>query len=197
MNYNDNDIMKLHSMNPSDFLSPEEKSQLSEIFSQVGMEDWVLDTNDTSVKLKVKYINKSSNDDPKYQKLGDSGFDFRANLSEPKELQPLERFLIPTGLYFQIPNGFELQVRPRSGLALNNGITVLNTPGTVDAGYRGEVKVLLINLSNTPFTIESGDRIAQGVIAPVQYLKTTMLAKANSLDDSDRGVGGFGSTGKK
>ena len=103
--------------------------------------------------------------------------------------------MVPTGLHFQIPIGFELQVRPRSGLALKNGITVLNTPGTVDSGYRGEVKVILYNTDEMPFVIKNGDRIAQGVIAPVQFTKTTKFVRVNNLDESDRGSGGFGSTG--
>jgi dUTP pyrophosphatase len=129
--------------------------------------------------------------------MGDSGFDFMASLPEDETITipPLKRALIPTGLHFQIPIGFELQVRPRSGLALKNGITVLNTPGTVDSGYRGEVKVILYNTDEAPFVIKNGDRIAQGVIAPVQFTKTTKFIRVNNLDESDRGSGGFGSTG--
>lgn len=197
MNYNSDDIQKLQNMNIGEFLNEDEKSQLSEIFNQVGMKDWILDTRDNSVKLQVKYINKSNNPEPSYQKEGDSGFDFRAFITDPITIEPFKRLLVPTGLYFQIPVGFELQVRPRSGLALKHGITVLNTPGTVDAGYRGEVGVLLINLGDEPFVINSGDRIAQGVIAPVQTIKTTMFTRSNRLDESDRGTGGFGSTGKQ
>jgi dUTP pyrophosphatase len=120
-----------------------------------------------------------------------------ANLPEDAIIiiEPLKRALIPTGLHFQIPIGFELQVRPRSGLALKNGITVLNTPGTVDSGYRGEVKVILFNTGEESFTIKNGDRIAQGVISPVQTRKTTNFIRVNALDNSDRGAGGFGSTG--
>ena len=120
-----------------------------------------------------------------------------ANLPQDSTIvvEPLKRVLVPTGLHFQIPIGFELQVRPRSGLALKNGITVLNTPGTVDSGYRGEVMVILFNTGEEPFTIKNGDRIAQGVISPVQTRKTTKFARVNTLDTSDRGAGGFGSTG--
>ena len=191
------DFEKLNNMNVGDFLSDEEKSQMSEIFNQVGMEDWAYDPNDNSMRLKVLIINNSNNPDPSYQKEGDSGFDFMANLLEDEiiTIQPLKRALIPTGLHFQIPVGFELQVRPRSGLALKNGITVLNTPGTVDSGYRGEVKVVLFNTGEEPFTIKNGDRIAQGVISPVQTRKTTKFIRVNTLDMSDRGTGGFGSTG--
>jgi len=189
------DINKLDNMNIGEFLSDNEKSQLSDIFNQAGMKDWVLDMSDNSVKLQIKLINKSNNTDPIYQKEGDSGFDFSAFIDDEITLQPMQRMLIPTGLYFQIPNGFELQIRPRSGLAFKNGITVLNSPGTIDAGYRGEIKVLLINFGSESFTIKSGDRIAQGVIAPVQIRNTTVFTRVNSLDLSDRGAGGFGSTG--
>jgi dUTP pyrophosphatase len=161
------------------------------------MEDWIFEPSDNSLRLKVKLINNSENPDPSYQKIGDSGFDLMASLPEGATItiQPLKRALIPTGLHFQIPIGFELQVRPRSGLALKYGITVLNTPGTVDSGYRGEVKVILYNTGDEPFIINNGDRIAQGVIAPVQFSKTTKILRVNKLDESDRGSGGFGSTG--
>ena len=191
------DFEKLNNLNVNDFLSDEEKSQMSEIFNQVGMEDWEFDPNDNSMRLKIKIINNSNNPDPTYQKEGDSGFDFTANLPQDATIvvQPLKRVLVPTGMHFQIPIGFELQVRPRSGLALKNGITVLNTPGTVDSGYRGEVMVILFNTGDEPFTIKNGDRIAQGVISPVQIRKTTKFIRVNTLDTSDRGAGGFGSTG--
>ena len=191
------ELERLMSLNVNDFLTDEEKSQMSDIFNQVGMEDWIYEPNDNSMRLKVKIINNSTNPDPVYQKVGDSGFDFMASLPEGEMIVvgPLKRALIPTGLHFQIPIGFELQVRPRSGLALKNGITVLNTPGTVDSGYRGEVKVILFNTDEAPFVIKNGDRIAQGVIAPVQFTKTTKFIRVNNLDESDRGSGGFGSTG--
>jgi dUTP pyrophosphatase len=192
-----NELERLMNLNINDYLSDEEKSQLSEIFNQAGMEDWAYDPEDMSMRLKVKIINNSTNPDPFYQKIGDSGFDFMASLPEGETITipPFKRALIPTGLHFQIPIGFELQVRPRSGLALKNGITVLNTPGTVDSGYRGEVKVILFNTDEAPFVIKNGDRIAQGVIAPVQFTKTTKFIRVNNLDESDRGSGGFGSTG--
>ena len=192
------DFNKLNEMNVGDFLSDEEKNQMSEIFNHVGMEDWEYDPSDNSMRLKIKIINNSNNPDPSYQKEGDSGFDFMANLPQDATIvvEPLKRVLVPTGLHFQIPIGFELQVRPRSGLALKNGITVLNTPGTVDSGYRGEVMVILFNTGEEPFTIKNGDRIAQGVISPVQTRKTTKFARVNTLDTSDRGAGGFGSTGE-
>jgi dUTP pyrophosphatase len=192
-----NELEKLSKMDINDFLSDDEKSQMSDIFNQVGMEDWVYEASDNSMRLKVKIINNSENPDPTYQKVGDSGFDFMASLPEAATIviEPMKRALVPTGLHFQIPIGFELQVRPRSGLALKNGITVLNTPGTVDSGYRGEVKVILYNTGEEPFVIKNGDRIAQGVIAPVQFSKTTKFMRVNNLDESDRGSGGFGSTG--
>ena len=189
---------KLNNLNVYEYLTDEEKTQMADVLEQIGgMKDWVFDPTDNSMKLKIALVNNSNNPDPTYQKIGDSGFDFMANLPEDAIIivEPRKRVLVPTGLHFQIPMGFELQVRPRSGLALKNGITVLNTPGTVDSGYRGEVKVILYNTGDESFTIKNGDRIAQGVIAPVQNKKTTMFTRVESLDDSDRGVGGFGSTG--
>lgn len=152
--------------------------------------------NPDSFKLDVKFKNESDNEDPKYAKSGDSGFDLRANLTEPITLGSLERALVPTGLYFELPNGMELQVRPRSGLSIKNGVTVLNTPGTVDNLYRGELKVILVNLSKDEFTINHGDRIAQAVISPVTNDNVLNLKKVNEINqDTDRGSGGFGSTG--
>ena len=145
--------------------------------------------------MDVKVLNNSKYELPNYETVGSAGMDVRANTLEPISLEPLERKLIPTGIYLEIPSGFECQVRPRSGLALKNGITVLNTPGTVDSGYRGEIKVILYNTGDESFTIKNGDRIAQGVITPVQNKKTTIFTRVESLDDSDRGVDGFGSTG--
>ena len=149
--------------------------------------------------ITINFINESNNQDPDYFHEGDSGFDFRANLSDGEivVIKPMERKLIPTGLYFEVPRGYELQVRPRSGLALKNGITVLNTPGTVDSNYRGEVKIILINLGNEDFTVNSGDRIAQGVISPVLDKMWGELNKVSTLSDSNRKSGGFGSTGIK
>lgn len=192
-----NDLNKLNGLNINDFLSNEEKSELDDLFKQANMEDWFFDSSDNSVRLKIKLINNSNNPDPQYQKEGDSGFDLMANLNENQTItiEPLKRALIPTGLSFQIPQGFEMQVRPRSGLAIKNGITVLNTPGTVDAGYRGEVKVILFNVGEVPFVVKNGDRIAQGVILPIQTQKTIKFIRTNVLDESDRGLGGFGSTG--
>jgi len=146
-------------------------------------------------KIKINYINKSENKNPVYAKEGDSGFDLRAN--ESGSLKPLERKLVGTGLYFELPDGYELQIRPRSGLAYKNGITVLNSPGTVDTGYRGEIKVLLVNISNETFTWERGERIAQGVIAHRISSDYGDLIEVMEINESERGEGGFGSTGTK
>ncbi len=129
---------------------------------------------------------------PVYKTSGACGCDICALLSEPVTLKPLERALVPTGLCVAIPQGYEIQVRPRSGLAAKNGVTVLNTPGTIDSDYRGEIKVILINLGSEPFTINNGDRIAQLVVAPVT---TGCFMPVASLDETERGAGGFGSTG--
>jgi len=137
-------------------------------------------------------VNQSNNPLPDYSTEHSAGMDLRAFLPEPLLLKPLERALIPTGIFIEVPEGCEAQVRPRSGLAIKNGITVLNTPGTIDADYRGEVKVILINLSNEPFTIQNGDRIAQMVIANYERITWHQVEK---LSDTERGAGGFGSSG--
>jgi dUTP pyrophosphatase len=149
-------------------------------------------------RLQVRCVNKSNNPNPEYATDGSSGFDLRADLEKPVVLKPLERALIPTGLYFELPSNTEIQVRPRSGLAIKKGITVLNSPGTVDYDYRGEVKVVLINLSNDDFIVTHGERIAQAVVA-ISTSKTTV--KIDMVDeintDTTRGADGFGSTGIK
>lgn len=144
--------------------------------------------------MKVRIINQSTNPLPKYETEGSSGMDLRANLKEPVTLQPLERTLIPTGLFIELPLGFEAQVRPRSGLAIKQGITCLNTPGTIDADYRGEIKIILINLSNEIQSVHHGDRIAQIVIQKVEQIEWD---PATELEATNRSAGGFGSTGKK
>jgi dUTP pyrophosphatase len=144
--------------------------------------------------MNVKIINKGTCPLPSYETIGAAGMDVRANLSASVCVSPGERMLVPTGLYLEVPAGLECQVRPRSGLALKKGITVLNTPGTIDSDYRGEVGVILINLSNENFTIEPNDRIAQLVFCPV--IQVTLI-ETDALESSDRGTGGFGSTGKK
>ena len=143
-------------------------------------------------KIKVKVINKSGNDLPEYKTPQSAGMDLRANIDEAVTLEPLSRRLVKTGLFIALPEGYEAQIRPRSGLALKHGITVLNTPGTVDADYRGEIMVLLINLSNTTFIINPGDRIAQMVIARHEQAEFTLV---DELDDTERGNGGMGHTG--
>ena len=142
--------------------------------------------------MEIKIINKSHHPLPKYETALSAGMDLRANISEPVTLAPLERKLIPTGLFMALPAGYEAQVRPRSGLAIKKGITVLNSPGTVDADYRGEVCVILINLSNEPFVVEDGERIAQMVIAKHEQPE---LIEVETLDETERGAGGFGHTG--
>ena len=144
--------------------------------------------------VKVKIVNKGRQQLPAYATSQSAGMDIRANIDEAIELQPLERRLIPTGLFMALPDGYEAQVRPRSGLALKHGITVLNTPGTIDADYRGEVGVILVNLSNTPFTIEPGERIAQMVIAKYEQ---AALEEVEVLDETERGAGGYGHSGRK
>ena len=144
--------------------------------------------------MTIKIINKSQHELPNYETLASAGMDLRANISEAITLQPLERAIIKTGLFLELPIGFEAQVRPRSGLAAKNGVTVLNAPGTIDADYRGEVGVILVNLSNVPFTIENGERIAQMIIAKHERAEWELVAK---LSSTERGEGGFGSTGSK
>jgi dUTP pyrophosphatase len=144
--------------------------------------------------MEIKVINRSTNELPDYATALSAGMDIRANLSESLILQPLERRLVPTGLFLEIPEGFEVQIRPRSGLAFKHGITVLNSPGTIDADYRGEIGVLLVNLSNEPFEIQHGERIAQMVVA--SYTQAELI-ETTELSATDRGSGGFGSTGKK
>ncbi len=146
------------------------------------------------MKQQVKIINRSGNELPEYQTPQSAGMDVRARLEAPVTIKPLERVMIPTGLYVELPDGYEMQVRPRSGLAAKHGITVLNSPGTIDADYRGEIKVILVNLSDTPFTIEHGERIAQLVVA--QYTRVCWQP-SDSLSESERGEGGFGSTNTK
>ena len=146
------------------------------------------------IYMEVKIINKSKNQLPKYESEQAAGMDIRCSLSEPVTLQPLERKLFPTGLYIELPAGYEAQIRPRSGLALKKGITVLNTPGTIDADYRGEIGVILINLSQEPVTIEDGERICQMVIAKHEQPE---LVEVEVLGETERGAGGFGHSGVK
>ena len=143
--------------------------------------------------MTIKIINHSPNPLPRYETRGSAGMDLRANTTESLVLLPLERTLIPTGLFIELPQGFEAQIRPRSGLALKRGLTMLNAPGTIDSDYRGEIKCIVVNLSNESQTIEPGERIAQMVIA--RYEQIDWL-EVDTLENSERGAGGFGSTGK-
>lgn len=142
--------------------------------------------------MEIKIINKSKHPLPKYATALSAGVDLRANIDAPIVLQPMQRVLVPTGLFMALPEGYEAQVRPRSGLALKKGITVLNTPGTIDADYRGEIGVILVNLSDAPFEITDGERIAQMVIARHERAE---WAEVDTLDVTERGAGGFGHTG--
>ena len=144
--------------------------------------------------MKVQIINKSKHALPNYATSYSAGMDLRANLNEPIVLRPLQRCLVSTGLYIALPEGYEAQIRPRSGLALKKGITLLNTPGTIDADYRGEIGVIMVNLSTEDFTIEDGERIAQMVIARYEQAE---WQEVEVLDDTERGAGGFGHTGTK
>ncbi len=143
--------------------------------------------------MKVKIINKSKHNLPAYETIQSAGMDLRANIDEPVTIQPKQRVLIPTGLFIALPEGYEAQIRPRSGLAAKHGITVLNSPGTIDADYRGEIKVLLINHSEEPFEIKDSERIAQMVIATYTRVE---WEETDELDETTRGAGGFGHTGK-
>ena len=142
--------------------------------------------------MTIKVINKSKHALPKYQTVLSAGMDLYANISEPITLKSLERVLVKTGLFISLPKGYEAQIRPRSGLAFKNGITVLNTPGTIDADYRGEIGIILVNLSTQEFTINDGDRIAQMVIAKYE---TATWEEVDTLEETERGEGGFGSSG--
>ncbi len=144
--------------------------------------------------MQVKIINKSKHSLPEYATVLSAGMDLRANIDEPVTLKPLQRSLIPTGIYIQLPEGYEAQIRPRSGLAVKHGISIVNSPGTIDADYRGEIRVILVNLSSDDFVINDGERICQMVIA--QHARVEWQ-QVNELNETERGAGGFGHTGKK
>ena len=144
--------------------------------------------------MTINIINTSAHELPHYETIASAGMDLRANITEPITLAPLSRAIVKTGLFIELHKGYEAQIRPRSGLAFKNGITVLNSPGTIDADYRGEIKVLLVNLSNTPFMINDGERVAQMVIAKHEQIT---WEQTSSLDETERGAGGFGHTGTK
>jgi dUTP pyrophosphatase len=191
-------LAELKELSKMEFLDDSARKEIEKAIEVVDKIDKLQENTHpvmTDGKLPIKFINKSSNRNPEYAKVGDSGFDLRSD--EGGTLKPLERMLVSTGLYFELPNGYELQVRPRSGLAAKHGVTVLNTPGTVDTGYRGEVKVILVNLSNDTFTFEKGERIAQAVIASRVSSDFGDLIEVTEISDSERGEGGFGSTGTK
>ena len=143
--------------------------------------------------MRFKIVNKSKNSNPFYSTPQSAGMDLRADLSEPLVIKSLERKLIPTGLFIQLPEGYEAQIRPRSGLAINKGVTVLNSPGTIDADYRGEIKIILVNLSQEDFIVNNGERIAQMIISTYTQVH---WEEVDQLDESERGEGGFGHTGK-
>lgn len=145
-------------------------------------------------EITVKVVNKSGNQLPAYSTPDSAGMDLRASLSEPVELAPMQRALIPTGIYIALPKGYECQIRPRSGLALKHGVTVLNSPGTIDADYRGEICVILVNLSDKPFVVNNGERICQMVVTRYDRVEWEQV---DSLDETERGAGGFGHTGVK
>lgn len=166
------------------------------LFQSLGIDTDNLDVefaNHMRFKVNLKYQNNSDNQDLKYHYPTDSGFDLRSN--KKLTLGPLERDLVPTGIFLDIPEGYEIQVRPKSGLAIKKGLSVVNTPGTVDQGYTGEIQVILINLSNETHTIEVGDKIAQAVLCPVMSGQNVVLEKINKVQEKDRGDNGFGSTG--
>ena len=184
---------ELRELQKMDFLDDEARNLIEESIATVERIDSNANGYSTG-KLQIKFKNESSYKSPVYAKEGDSGFDLRC--TEGGTLKPLERMLVPTGLFFELPSGYELQVRPRSGLAAKHGITVLNSPGTVDTGYRGEIKVILVNLSNDTFTFKGGDRVAQAVIASRVSSDFGELVEVTDISDSERGSDGFGSTGK-
>jgi len=176
-------------MSGMDFNNPKE------VFEQLGIDYEQLEkefTNpDTTVELR--YVNDSDNQEPEYHYETDSGFDIRSN--ETVHIEPLGRKLVHTGLYLDVPSGSEVQIRPKSGLTLKKGLTVLNTPGTIDEGYTGEIKVILINMDNITHTIGKGDKIAQAVLCPVIQGKNVRLTKVSEIKEKDRNENGFGSTG--
>lgn len=191
-------LAELRELSKMEFLDDISKAEIERAIDTVEKIDRLQVNNPeafTGGKLPIKFINESSNKNPVYAKVGDSGFDLRSNMGGT--LKPLERMLVSTGLFFELPDGYELQVRPRSGLAAKHGVTVLNSPGTVDTGYRGEIKVILVNLSNDTFTFEKGERIAQAVIASRVSSDFGELIEVTNISDSERGITGFGSTGVK
>jgi len=194
---NNDSLMSQMKNKLAEALDPTNKYTHEEFIKEYGEKDFMV-SNPDHMKIEFKFVNNSNNQDPEYATNGSSGFDLRANLKESVTLGIGERALIPTGLHFQIPPNFEIQVRPRSGLALKKGISVLNSPGTVDADYRGDVGVILINHGQEEFVVKHGERIAQAVIATVMSKTIVNLNKVESIDNNtERGSGGFGHTGTK
>jgi dUTP pyrophosphatase len=180
-----------------DIIDPNTEYTQDDFEKEFGNIDYTANSG-PNFRLNINFVNESTNPNPEYATEGSSGFDLRANLQNPIEIPSGGIQIIPTGLYFQIPNGLEIQVRPRSGLAAKNGVTVLNTPGTVDSDYRGEVKIILINHGKEVFTVNHGDRIAQAIIASVMGKNVIELNKISKIsDDTVRASNGFGSTGIK
>lgn len=199
-NFNEMDLNQLTDLNIDNLNISELESLLGQFESMVtdSFNETINESLNSKNDLKfvTKFVNKSNNPDPEYAKEGDSGFDLRAFINEPITLKPLERKLISTGLSVELPPNTELQVRPRSGMALKHGISVLNTPGTVDELYRGDIGIIAINLSNEDYTIQPGERIAQGVIMNVIGQRISELEKVETLSETVRGATGFGSSGK-
>ena len=181
----------------NDVLNPEVDYTHDDFISEFGDIDFKVNNPNFS-KINLNFVNESNNEDPEYATVGSSGFDLRANLPSPLVIKSGDIKIIPTGLFFDIPENFEIQVRPRSGLAAKKGITVLNSPGTVDSDYTGEVKVILINHGKGDYVIEHGERIAQAIVATVAAKNIINLNKVDDITkDTERGSGGFGSTGTK
>ena len=191
-------INELKTLIEMDILPEETKEEIrTAIAIAESIKGYDGDNTNKSNKITINFINKSSNKNPVYAKEGDSGFDLRANLIESVTLKPMERKLIGTGLYFELPVGYDMEIRSRSGMSLKHGIIVLNTPGTIDLNFRGEVGIILINLGQENFTINPGDRIAQGLIRLSTTNSSIDLLEVNQITDTDRGSDGFGSTGVK
>jgi len=182
----------LKSLSESDFLDEELKNDIQNTIDFVNKTD----TRLVGEKLKISFLNKSSNKNPEFSTYGDSGFDLRADVEEPIILKPMERVLVPTGLHFELPKGFDMEVRSRSGLAIKNGIMVLNSPGTIDLGYVGEIKIILINFGTEDFIIKKGDRIAQGLIRNSITSDFMELVEVREINNkTERGESGFGHSG--
>jgi len=189
-------IEELKHLQSLGILDEETSNQLDNTLKE--FENVLTVSNPEDFKIKIKYINKSDNENPVYAKEGDSGFDLRANLIEPVTLKPMERKLIGTGLYFELPFGYDMEIRSRSGMSLKHGIIVLNTPGTIDLNFRGEIGIILINLGQEDFIINPGDRIAQGLIRVSTTDTIIDLIEVSEISkETDRGVNGFGHSGIK